>query len=160
MDSPIELLSLSAAMVALAATFLLIFGLRERMRLHGRIARLEDALRVYNSANAEIGRQLRGMEERLLLAAATPVAQRGVEAPSGRRMETPSHGEPAPVLRGLAGLAALRTNESPVAALTAGSPFRDVMASVADEGDAGGGAAERRLAELIRARLPAARALQ
>jgi hypothetical protein len=160
MDSPVELLGLSAAMVALAATLLLILGLRARTRLYGRIARLEDALRVYNSANAEIGRQLRAMEERLLLAATTPLSPRGVEAVPARATDTPSHAERIPVPRGLAGLAPLRTSESLVARPGVGNPVRGAIASGKDEGDSGGGAAERRLAELIRARLPAARALQ
>lgn len=134
MDTPIELLGLCAALVALAATVLLILGLRARSQLGARIRRLEDALRVYNSANAEIGRQMRAMEERLLMAATAPLPQRLPEA------AVPRASESARVLAARPPVLAPR-----------GEP---------EDGGAGDGAAERRLAELIRARLPVSRALQ
>ena len=57
------LLSLLAG--CLPALVVLAAALRLRVTLGRRLQRLEDALRVYNSANAELGRQLREMEEQL-----------------------------------------------------------------------------------------------
>ncbi|MFM7274363.1 MAG: hypothetical protein ACKO4A_11000 [Gammaproteobacteria bacterium] len=160
MDSPVELLSLSlsAAMVALSATLLLIAGLRIRMRLFARIARLEDALRVYNSANAEIGRQLRAMEERLLLVAATPLAPQAAESPAPRAAESARREDPLPVLRTLAALAPRAASAGTVPGAVSGKPIAGPASLQADQ--AAAGSAERRLAELIRARLPATGALQ
>ena len=157
MESPLEVLSLTAALVALCATVLLIIGLRVRSGLHARIARLEDALRVYNSANAEIGRQLRAMEERLLLAAATPLARAPEEAPAPRGMASFQREDAVPVLRSLAALAprAAAMNPAPRPGATA-----RVAAPKPEAGDETAGPAERRLAELLRSRLPASGALQ
>lgn len=158
MDSPVELLSLSAAMVALSATLLLIAGLRTRMKLLARIARLEDALRVYNSANAEIGRQLRAMEERLLLVTAVPLAQQAQGSPVSPAAEAVRREDPLPVLRALAALAPRAGAANTVPGAVPGKPLAGLASPSADQGAAG--SAERRLAELIRARLPASGALQ
>ena len=51
------------ALIVLAA------ALRLRAVLGRRLQRLEDALRVYNAANAELGRQLRDMEDQFRIPA-------------------------------------------------------------------------------------------
>lgn len=67
--SPDKLVVIVSIAVAgcVPALCVLAAALRLRAMLARRLQRLEDALRVYNSANAELGRQLRAVEEQLLL---------------------------------------------------------------------------------------------
>lgn len=135
MDPLLQLPGLFAGAMTVAVTVLLIVGWRMHARLGGRIRRLEDALRVYNAANAEMGRQLRAVEQRQLLLATQQAPQRAPEAAAPRMIDvprTPAVKTPAPVPR------------------------------LEPQGDDAFGqdAAERRLAELIRARLPLSGSLQ
>lgn len=119
------------AMIVLAA------ALRLRAILGRRLQRLEDALRVYNSANAELGRQLRDMEEQFRIPAPRSAAARAAEAP-----------RPA--------AAAAR----PAEAARFGDVLRSTAAAARREAPAGDGEfteSELKLARLLKSRLPAMR---
>ena len=128
------------ALVVLAA------ALRLRMILGRRLHRLEDALRVYNSANAELGRQLREMEEELRVpsprASASRVTGASRELAAVRTAEMPS----------LASAPAKSEASRPAAAM----PFRRVAPRPApNTREPEFSEAELRLARLLKSRLPA-----
>jgi hypothetical protein len=128
--SPDNLVVLASVTVAgaLPAMCVLAAALRLRAVLARRLQRMEDALRVYNSANAELGRQLRALEERMR---AAPPATTSAPEPASARPLRSGH------------LASRRAIE----------PEVEVEA-----GDEEFSAAELRLAQLLRSRIPALRA--
>lgn len=133
--SPDKLVVIVSIVVAgcVPALCVLAAALRLRALLARRLQRLEDALRVYNSANAELGRQLRAVEEQLLaLRGRAPAPAAGL------------HEEPVPE----------RTRRpAPHAA-----PRRAFTPATEPEDDYS--AAELKLAALLKSRLPALRAGQ
>lgn len=121
-------------------------ALRLRVILGRRLQRLEDALRVYNSANAELGRQLREMDEQLRMPTPRPSASRvtGVsrEVSPVRAAETASAVSP------------LARSEASRPAAT--MPFRRAAPRpAANASEPEFSEAELRLARLLKSRLPA-----
>lgn len=137
-DSPVMLLMALAA-GCLPALLVLASALRLRWVLGRRLQRLEDALRVYNSANAELGRQLREMEDQFRIPAPRSAAARGAESPRA-----------APA--GAATGDAQRGAQSPRVPPTAVARRQSAPA------DADFSESELRLARLLKSRLPAMRA--
>lgn len=103
----LTILALSLVAGCLPALFVLAAALRLRSVLGRRLQRLEDALRVYNGANAELGRQLREMEDQFRIpaprsGAATRAAEpaRTISIPVSARAAEPIRAQkPAPARR-------------------------------------------------------------
>jgi hypothetical protein len=132
------ILVLSLVAGCLPALIVLAAALRLRGILGRRLQRLEDALRVYNTANAELGRQLREMEEQFRVPAPRSAAARAME-PTRAATRLPETSRPAEPVRG----SATATARRPAAAAAGESEFSD---------------AELKLARLLKSRLPAMRA--
>ena len=135
-------LAMSLVAGCLPAIIVLAAALRLRAVLGRRLQRLEDALRVYNSANAELGRQLRDMEEQFRIPAPRSAAARGAEATrpaaAARAPDQQLFGD---VLRAAA------TSASAAAPARRDSP----------RGDSEFTESELKLARLLKSRLPAMR---
>lgn len=135
-DNPVMLFT-SLAAGCLPALVVLAAALRLRWVLGRRLQRLEDALRVYNSANAELGRQLREMEDQFRIPAPRPAVARGAE--HARPASPVRTREPAPLPE------PLRT--PPAATRRPGAHTESEFSE-----------SELRLARLLKSRLPAMRA--
>ena len=120
------------ALVVLAA------ALRLRSVLGRRLQRLEDALRVYNSANAELGRQLREMEDQFRIPAPRSAAARAMETARGE----------SGTLRGSEPARATEPSRTPPA-----SARRQPSSAKPEFSES-----ELKLARLLKSRLPAMRA--
>jgi hypothetical protein len=137
----LTILALSLVAGCLPALIVLAAALRLRSILGRRLQRLEDALRVYNGANAELGRQLREMEEQFRIPAPGSAAGRGME---GVRMAASPLRASEPT----------RAAEPARAIASAPAPARRVPAAAESEFSD----AELKLARLLKSRLPAMRA--
>ncbi len=121
-------------------------ALRLRGILGRRLQRLEDALRVYNSANAELGRQLREMDEQLRVP--TPRASASRVTGAGR--------EVAPIRAAETSSAVSVSGRSEAARPAAAMPFRRAAPRpAASTSEPEFSEAELRLARLLKSRLPA-----
>ena len=120
-------------------------ALRLRGILGRRLQRLEDALRVYNSANAELGRQLREMDEQLR-----------VPTPRAASRVTGAGREVAPIRAAETSRAVSVSGRSEAARPTAAMPFlRAAPRPAASTSEPEFSEAELRLARLLKSRLPA-----
>lgn len=131
----LTILALSLVAGCLPALFVLAAALRLRAVLGRRLQRLEDALRVYNGANAELGRQLREMEDQFRIPAPRSAA--------ASRAAEPTRPPSAPATAKAA---------EPMRAANAAPARRGAPAVEAEFSDA-----ELKLARLLKSRLPAMR---
>lgn len=138
------LLSLLAG--CLPALAVLAAALRLRGSLGRRLQRLEDALRVYNSANAELGRQLREMDEQLRV----PTLRASASRATGVAREV------APIRAAETSSASSVSGRSEAARAAAAIPFRRAAPRpAANTSEPEFSEAELRLARLLKSRLPA-----
>ena len=130
----------------LPALAVLAAALRMRVTFGRRLQRLEDALRVYNSANAELGRQLRELEE-------------GLRVPTPRTSASRVTGvsrEVAPLRAAEASSAVPVSGRSEASRPAATTPFRRAAPRpAANTSEPEFSEAELRLARLLKSRLPA-----
>ena len=139
----LAVLAMSLVAGCLPAIIVLAAALRLRAVLGRRLQRLEDALRVYNGANADLGRQLREMEEQFKVPAPRSAAARGVEAPRPAQAATRS---PEPQRFG----DVLRAAANPATSTSA--PRREALRTDSEFTES-----ELKLARLLKSRLPAMR---